>query len=77
MARLHFEVFAEKELARIYIAGRVSEAEGVQSALTRHGSDCAVDIEAFLTPGLGLFTLEYSGVAFYVLSGRAAFARSR
>ena len=52
MARLDLDEFAGKELRRIYIAARVSEAEGVESALTGDGIDYAVDIERYLAPGL-------------------------
>ena len=76
MARLDIEDFAGKELVRVYIAGRVSEAERVEDALARHGVDYAVDIEPFLRRVLGLFTSEYAGAAFYVSAGQAAFARS-
>jgi hypothetical protein len=76
MARLDLEEFAERELARVYIAGRVNEADRVESALTRQGLDYAVEIEPYLKRVLGIFTSKYSGVAFYVPSGQAAFARS-
>lgn len=76
MARLEFEDFAEKELTRIYVAARVSEAARVERTLTEHGVDYAVGIESFATRGLGLFPSEHSGAAFYALSGQAAFARS-
>ena len=75
MARRDLEEFAQIELARVYIAGRVAEADRVESALTRHGVDYAVEIEPYLKRILGLFTSHYSGVAFYVPSGQAAFAR--
>ena len=76
MARLDLEDFAGRELARVYIAGRVSEAESVESALTEHGIDYAVDIEPFLKSSLGLFTSAYAGAAFYVLEGQAALAHT-
>lgn len=76
MARLTIEDFAGEELTRVYIAGRISEAERVEATLTRHGLDYTVDIEPFVKRVLGLFTSEYSGVAFYVPSGQAAAARS-
>src|ERR1700726_2600888 len=53
MARLDIEDFAGKELVRVYIAGRMSEAERVEDALARHGVNYAVDIEPFLRRGLG------------------------
>jgi hypothetical protein len=76
MARLEFDDFFEKEMERVYIAGRVNEAEGVEDALTEHGIDYAVAIEPFVTRSLGLFTSTYSGAAFYVASGEASAARS-
>jgi len=76
MARLDLDDFAGRELVRVYIAGRVSEAENVESALTERGIDYAVDIEPFLKSSLGLFTSAYAGAAFYVLSGQAALART-
>jgi hypothetical protein len=69
------ETFADKDIARIYIAGRLSEAKRVESALSEKGIDYAVDIEPFVTRVLGIFRNEYDGVAFYVLSSQAACAR--
>ena len=69
------ETFADKEIARVYIAGRLSEAKRVESALSEKGIDYAVDVEPFVTHVLGIFRNEYDGVAFYVLSSQAAFAR--
>jgi len=74
MARLDFENFGDKELERMYIAGRVNEAERVEGILNEHGIDYAVGIEPFSTRGL--FASEYSGAAFYALCGQAAFARN-
>jgi hypothetical protein len=76
MPRLELEQFAGRELARVYIAGRVSEAEAVESVLTRNDIDYTVDLEPYLAPGLGLFTSEYPGVAFYVPAGQAAVVRT-
>ena len=69
------DTFADKDVARVYIAGRLSEAKRVESALSEKGIDYAVDIEPFVTRVLGIFRTEYDGVAFYVLSSQAAFAR--
>ena len=76
MARLNIEDFGGEELTRVYIAGRIREAERVEGTLTQHGVDYTVDIEPFVKRVLGLFTSQYSGAAFYVPSSQAAAARS-
>ena len=76
MARLSIEDFDGQELTRVYLAGRVNEAERVEGTLTEHGVNYAVDIEPFVRRVLGVFTSEYRRVAFYVPSGQAASARS-
>jgi hypothetical protein len=75
MARANLEDFAGKEVARVYIAARVSEAERVENILEERGIDYAVEIEPFRKNLLGFLPTEYTGVAFYVVSGQAAFTR--
>ena len=75
MPRLDLEDFTDKELSRIYIADRLAEAKNVESTLTKHDIDYAVEVEAYRKVVLGLIPSEYSGAAFYVLSGQAFFAR--
>jgi len=69
------EAFADRDIARIYIAGRLTEARRVESLLSEKGIDYAVEIEPFRTLLLGIFPRQYDGVAFYVLSEQAALAR--
>ena len=69
------EEFADKEVARVYIAGRPGEAQRVERALSDNGVDYMIDIEPFATRLLGGLPVEYQGVAFYVLSGQAVFSR--
>jgi hypothetical protein len=45
MARLDFEDFLDKEVTRVYLAGRLSEAKHVERTLTGNGIDYTVDIE--------------------------------
>jgi hypothetical protein len=71
MARVDFEDWEGKEVARVYIAGRVAEALLVEKTLSEHGIDYALDIEPFRIMILGLFPSEYKGVGFYVLSRQA------
>ena len=79
MARLDFETFGDNEVSRIYIAGGVAEANRVEDVLVRHGIDYAVEVEPYRKSTLTVLTLfssgVYPGVAFFVLSGQAAFAR--
>ncbi|HLY63295.1 MAG TPA: hypothetical protein VKV95_21330 [Terriglobia bacterium] len=75
MPKLDIEDFTDKELSRIYIADRLAEAKSVESTLTKHEIDFAVEVEPFRKILLGIFPLEYPGAAFYVLSGQAPFAR--
>ncbi len=75
MARLDSEAFLDKEVSRVYIAASVAEAERVEKALTDEGFEFMVEIEPFTKAVLGIFPQEYSGAAFYVLSGQAAPAR--
>jgi hypothetical protein len=77
MPLVHIEEFDGQEVERVYLAGRLAEAKGVERTLSEHGIDYAIEIEAFRTNLLGLFTREYEGVAFYVLSQEASLCRSR
>jgi hypothetical protein len=75
MARVDPDVFDEKEVALVYIAGRISEAERVEKALTERGVDYALDIEPFQTYVLGLLPVQYEGVGFYVVTAQAELSR--
>ena len=75
MARVDFEDFAEKEVARIYIAGRLTEAESVEKTLTSNGIDYAVEVEPFRTYMFRMFPTLYGGAAFYVVSGQDQLSR--
>jgi hypothetical protein len=76
MARLNFEDFLDKEVIRVYIAGRLSEAKRVESTLDENNVDYAIDIEPFVMRVLGLFPSLYMGAGLYVHPWQAAFARS-
>ena len=69
------EAFGDQDVARVYIAGRLSEAKRVESALSEKGIDYTVEIERFQARLLGILPREYEGVAFYVLSTNAVPAR--
>jgi hypothetical protein len=75
MARIDLDDFGEKELSRIYLAGRLGEAKRVEKILTVHGVDYAVEVEPYVTSFAIFFSGEYKGASFYVLSGQAEFCR--
>jgi len=75
MALVDPAVFDDKEVAMVYIAGRLSESKRVEQTLSDHAIDYAVDIEPFENRVLGILRVEYEGVGFYVLSGQADFCR--
>ena len=75
MAMVDPEEFADKEVAMVYIAGRLGEGKRVEQLLSENAIDYFVNIELFRTYLLGILPTEYQGVGFYVLSGQAAFCR--
>lgn len=75
MALVAAERFAGKEIVRVYLAGRRAEAARVERCLTERAVDYAIDRERYRRLLLGLFPVEYDGVAFYVLEGQAEFCR--
>lgn len=75
MAMVDPEDFAGKEVARVYIAGRLSEAQQVEKTLSENGVNYAVDAEPFEIYILGILPSRYEGLAFYVLSSQAHFCR--
>jgi len=64
--------FADKEIARVYFAARLSEAQSVEMELNKHNVDYAIEVEQYLAPHL-FWPSEHSGAAFYVISGQVDF----
>jgi hypothetical protein len=75
MALVEPETFDNKEVAIVYIAGRLAEGKRVEQVLSANAIDYAVDSEPFQSRVLGILPVEYEGVGFYVLSGQADFCR--
>ena len=75
MALVDPEAFDGKEVAMVYIAGRLSEGQRVEQVLSDNAIDYAVDFEPFESRVLGILPVKYEGVGFYVLSGQADFSR--
>ena len=74
MARVTLDDFAEKEVARIYLAGELAETKRVEQILSANGINYAVEVEPYVTLSL-IFSSEHAGAAFYVLSGQAEFCK--
>src|SRR5262245_43773366 len=66
VAIVDWEIFGEEKVSRVYLAGRLREAKNVESILTQHGINYAVEIEPFTTYLFGFIRREHKGVAFYV-----------
>lgn len=75
MAIVDWEEFTDKDVARVYLAGRLREAKAVENTLSGNGIDYAVDIEPFKTYLFGILPRKHKGVAFYVLKLRAEHSR--
>ena len=67
MARVAIDDFGDDEIARIYLAVRLAEAELVEAALNKHNVEYAVEVEPYLTTTMWMIA-EYKGAAFYVVS---------
>ena len=72
MARVEPEALAHYELARIYIAGRLSEARKVEELLGGNGVDYVVQVEPYRT---SILFGPRNGAAFYVVDTQAEFCR--
>ena len=75
MALVDPTTFDDKDVAMVYIAGRLSEGKRVEQVFSENAIDYAVDFEPFESRVLGILPVRYEGVGFYVLSARADFCR--
>ena len=75
MALVDPATFDDKEVAMVYVAGRLSEGKRVEKILSENGIDYAVDYEPFESRVLGILRVEYEGVAFYVTLDQADLGR--
>jgi len=75
MALVDPETFDGKEVAMVYVAGRLSESKRVEQVFAANAIDYAVDIEPFENRVLGILRVEYEGVGFYVVSDQAELCR--
>lgn len=69
MAKISLEDFSDNQIARIYIARNIKEAERAEQILSKNGVDYAIELEPYWQ--MVLFASEYIGAAFYVLFNQA------
>jgi hypothetical protein len=62
MALVKPETFDGKDVAVIFIVGRLSEGKRVEQVLSDHAIDFAVDVESFQTRLLGILPVQYEGI---------------
>ena len=72
MARVAIDDFGDDEIDRIYLAGRLEEAQMVEGELNKHGIDYAVEIESYMATAV-FWVSEYAGAAFYVAAEQVDF----
>ena len=65
----------EQNSALVYIAGKTSEAKGVEKLFTQHGMTYTIKPTPFLRSSLFGGLVELPGVGFYVLAEQAAACR--
>ncbi len=70
MARIALGDFGDREIARLYLAVRMSEAQRVEAELNQHNIDYAVEVEAYMSTAV-LWVSEYASAAFYVAAEQA------
>ena len=66
----------EKNVALVYIAGKTSEAKGVEKLFSQHGMTYTIKPTPFLRSTLFGGLVELPGVGFYVLAGQSAACRN-
>ena len=75
MALVPPETFDDKDVAMVYVAGRLNEGKRVEQVLSDHAVDYAVDVEPFEGRVLGILRVEYEGLGFYVRAAQAESCR--
>ena len=74
MAHVDPEALAHHELARVYIAGKLAEAQDVEALLTGNGVDYVVNVEPYRA---SILFGPRNGAAFYVPDSQAEFCREQ
>ena len=72
MGRIEIDDFGDKEVARIYLAAGLGEAQMVEVELSNHGIDYAVEVERYMATAV-FWVSEYAGAAFYIAAEQIDF----
>ena len=75
MAYVDSEALEGKELALVYVAGKTSEAKGVERLFTQQEITYTLEPTPFMRSSIFGGLVELPGVGFYVLTGEAAHCR--
>jgi hypothetical protein len=74
MARIAIDDFGDKEIALVYFAARLAEAQLVEAELDKNSIEYAVEVESYLTTVI-FWISEYKGAAFYVIAEQISLCR--
>jgi len=69
MSRVAIDEFGDREIARIYLAARLAEAQR-EAELNKHNIEYAVEVGSYAVTAV-LRISEYAGAAFYVPAEQA------
>ncbi|HWH77017.1 MAG TPA: hypothetical protein VNT76_06575 [Candidatus Binatus sp.] len=72
VARVAIDDFEGAEVARIYLAARLAEAQLVEAELNKQDVDYAVEVESYLATAV-FWLSEYRGAAFYAHAAQVDF----
>ena len=70
MSRVAIDDFGDREIFRIYLAARLSEAQRVEAELTNHSIEYAIEVEKYAATAVFWISV-YAGAAFYVPAEQA------
>jgi len=70
MSRVAIDEFGDREIARIYLAARLAEAQRVEAELNKHNIEYAVEVDNDAATAV-FWISEYAGAAFYVPAEQA------
>jgi hypothetical protein len=71
VARVPPAALADQEVARVYLAVSLGEAQRVEAALDAQGVEYVVEVEPYRAMLLFLIPRTYHGAVFYVRAGHA------
>lgn len=76
MGRVEPEALEHRDLERVFIAAKLTEAQRVEEVLTLEGVEYVVSVEPFVAGVFSTFRPR-NGAVFYVASAQADYSRSK